>query len=171
LTDAAVRTFVDAARHAVLATVDPAGMPRLVPIGFVLDEASAGEATTTGKDPDGTPLVLYSAIDEKPKRMADPLALARVRDLLARPAASVLVDRWSEDWERLGWVRLACRGEIVRPDADRPGSGAEAAAHARAVAALRAKYPQYVAQHLEARPLIRLTCTVAGSWGAIEEEP
>src|SRR5439155_22371378 len=87
-----LRAFIAAARRGVLATIDPDDMPRLVPICYVL-----------ATEPQGDSLVLYSALDEKPKRVGDPLALARVRDLLARPAAAVLVDRWSEDWQRLGW--------------------------------------------------------------------
>jgi PPOX class probable F420-dependent enzyme len=143
--------FIANARRATLATIDPRGRPRLVPLCYVAESDAAGELT------------LHSAIDHKPKRAGDPLRLARVRDLLARPEASLLVDRWSEDWERLAWVRLDCRAEIL--PADQGGD-----ARARAIAALRAKYPQYRAQDLEERPLIRLVCSVAASWGAIEEE-
>jgi PPOX class probable F420-dependent enzyme len=148
--------FVAAARRATLATLDARGRPRLVPICFVVDTQGADGAT-------GERLTLYSAIDEKPKRSADPLDLARVRDLRARPAASVLVDRWSEDWDQLGWVRLDCQAEILSADDADDG-------RPWAIAILRAKYPQYRAQNLEQRPLIRLTCSVAASWGATEEE-
>jgi PPOX class probable F420-dependent enzyme len=146
-----LRRFIANARRATLATLDPRGRPRLVPLCYVADGDAAGE------------LILHSAIDQKPKRAGDPLELARVRDLRARPDASLLVDRWSEDWDRLAWVRLDCRAEIL--PADRASD-----ARARAIAALRAKYPQYRAQSLEERPLIRLVCSVAASWGAIEEE-
>ena len=54
---------------------------------------------------------LYTPIDEKPKKTDDPLALARVRDITAHPAVWLLVDRWSEDWSRLAWLRLEGRGE------------------------------------------------------------
>jgi len=143
--------FIASARRATLATIDPGGRPRLVPLCYVAESDAAGE------------LILHSAIDHKPKRAGDPLQLARVRDLRARPDASVLVDRWSEDWDQLAWVRLDCRAEILP---------AEAAGEARAgaIAALRDKYPQYREQNLEERPLIRLVCAVAASWGAIEEE-
>ena len=49
--------------------------------------------------------VLYTPIDDKPKRSDDPMALARVRDILADPRVTVLVDRWDEDWTRLAWLR------------------------------------------------------------------
>jgi PPOX class probable F420-dependent enzyme len=144
---------VAAARSGVLATTVDDGRPRQVPIAFVVWEP-----------PDDDRLTLFSPIDDKPKRTADPLALARVRDLRARPSATVLVDRWSEDWDELAWVRLGCRGTIVEPDA-------EPQAHARAIAALRAKYPQYATHRLESRPLIRLDCVVTRTWGTLEEEP
>ena len=154
----ALRRFVAAARSAVLATVDAAGDPRLVPICYVLgDRADPGVRASAD---DG--LTLYSPIDEKPKRTSDPLALARVRDIAARPRTAVLVERWSEEWRDLGWVRLACTATIVDPSR-------EPDQHASAIAGLRAKYPQYRAQRLESRPLIRLDCTVASAWGAIEE--
>jgi PPOX class probable F420-dependent enzyme len=149
--------LVAEARRAVLATLDPAGRPRLVPICLVAEPDSPG-----GSEADSG-LVLYSPLDEKPKRASDPMRLARVRDLLARPEAAVLVDRWAEDWDGLAWVRLACRGRLLAPN------GPDAKEHARSVAALRAKYPQYRTQALEARPLIRLDCTVAATWGALGE--
>jgi PPOX class probable F420-dependent enzyme len=139
----AERRFVMEARRAVLATIDPDGRPRLVPVCHVLAGA---------RD------VLYSPIDEKPKRSADPRALARVRDILARPEVVVLVDRWDEEWRRLAWVRLAGAAELIEPDH---------AEHAGAVAALRAKYAQYAAHRLEARPVIRVAVARVASWGAL----
>jgi PPOX class probable F420-dependent enzyme len=139
------------ARRAILATTDDEGRPRQVPITFVVASPSAGDGLT-----------LYSPIDEKRKRTADALALARVRDLRARPSATVLVDRWSEDWDDLAWVRLACEGSIV-------DARSHPEIHADAVAGLRAKYPQYATHRLESRPLIRLDCVVARTWGTVEE--
>jgi PPOX class probable F420-dependent enzyme len=141
--------FVAGARRATLATVSPDGGPRLVPVCFVL----ADGADRLGR------AVLYTPLDEKPKRSDDPRDLARVRDLLARPRATLLVDRWSEDWTWLGWIRLLGTGELLEPAP--PG----AAEHARAVAALRAKYPEYAKQALETRPLIRLTIDRVVAWG------
>src|SRR4051812_19595009 len=98
------RAFVAAGRTATLATLDPQGQPRLVPICFVLG----------GDDRMGRPRV-YTPIDEKPKASAAPKQLARVRALLILPAAPLLVDRWDEDWSRLGWVRLYGGAEILEP--------------------------------------------------------
>jgi PPOX class probable F420-dependent enzyme len=147
--------FVAEARRAVLATIRPDGEPRLVPVCFVLVD-----------EPDdlGRPL-LYSPIDEKPKRSADPHRLGRVQDLLVLPAVTLLVDRWSEDWERLGWVRLSGRAQILEPEPH------ERAEHAAAVATLRAKYPQYDEQALEARPLIRMSIDRVQRWGDVVPTP
>jgi len=147
------RAFLDEARRAVLATISPGGQPRLVPICFSLDPAGP---------------VLYTPIDEKPKREDDPLALARVRDIAADPMVSLLVDRWDEDWSRLAWLRADGRAALLPPIQDDSGE------HASAVAALRARYPQYKTHRLEARPLIRISIERVTDWGAIalqEPEP
>jgi PPOX class probable F420-dependent enzyme len=146
--DDARRAFLDAARTATLATTRPDGRPRLVPICFVVSGAS-----------DGATAVLYSPLDEKPKATADPLALGRVRDLLARPEATLLVHRWSEDWTNLGWIRIDARADVMPP------GGHE---HASAAAALRRKYAQYEGHDLETRPILRFTPTALTAWGRIE---
>jgi PPOX class probable F420-dependent enzyme len=143
---AAQRAFLGSARRAVLGTITPDGRPRLVPICFVVD---------------GDRPLLYTPIDDKPKRDDDPLALARVRDILADPRLTVLVDRWDEDWTRLAWVRGAGRAAVLAPTAD----GAE---HRAAVAALRAKYEQYTTHRLETRPLIRITLERVTDWGPLD---
>ncbi len=154
--DGSQRAFLAAARSATLATIAPDGRPRLVPICFVVLGADAAAR-------------VYSPLDDKPKASADPLDLARVRDLLARPAATLLVDRWSEDWDRLGWLRLDVRATIVEPGAGgahdggtEPGEGGD---HASAVAALRAKYPQYERHRLGARPILRFEIERVVAWG------
>ncbi|MFL5685266.1 MAG: TIGR03668 family PPOX class F420-dependent oxidoreductase [Chloroflexota bacterium] len=132
----AERELLESARRATLATIAGDGRPRLVPVCFVL----IGD-------------VVWSPIDEKPKSVDDVRSLARVRDILGNPRASILVDRWSEDWADLGWVRLSGHASVVDSD--------EAA-----VAALRAKYPQYADHDLEARPMIRFEIARASSWTA-----
>lgn len=102
---------------------------------------------------------LYSAIDEKPKRSPDPQALGRVRDIARSPRASLLVDRWDEDWSRLAWLRVDGSALLVAPDVEADGE------HRLAVAALRERYPQYERQGLERRPVIRLIVEHAVSWG------
>ena len=145
------RRLLAEARRAVLATLDGAGRPRLVPVCFV---GSSDDPAT------GAP-VIHTPLDEKPKRTTDPLRLARVRDIAARPAVSILVDRWSEDWAELAWLRVHGEAAVLGPDD--PASAAE---RASAIAALRAKYPQYAGHDLAARPLIRIVLSGAVAWAA-----
>jgi PPOX class probable F420-dependent enzyme len=140
----AERAFLASARTATLATIAPDGAPRLVPCCFVLDP--------------GRP-VIHTPIDEKPKTSIDPGSLARVRDIRARPAVSILVDRWDEDWDRLAWLRAVGHASLVGPQD--PG-------HAAVVAALRAKYDQYRTQRLEVRPIIRIELERVTSWGHLD---
>ena len=92
-------------------------------------------------------------MDEKPKAVDDPRSLARVRDILERPTATLLVDRWSEDWHELAWVRIDGHAAVVDSDP-------------AAVTALRAKYPQYADHALESRPMIRIAIEAVRSWSA-----
>jgi PPOX class probable F420-dependent enzyme len=149
-------SFLAEARTAVLATTDPAGRPRLVPICFVVPGADGGDAVGP---------LLYTPLDEKPKRVADPHELARVRDIAARPEVTVLVDRWDEDWRRLAWLRLHGRAELIEP-----ADAARATERATAIAALRAKYPQYATHGLASSPLIRIAVQEVASWGDVARE-
>ena len=133
--------FLADARRAVLVTIDPAGLPRPVPICHVLLDGA-----------------VYTPLDEKPKASADPLALARVRDIEARPDVVLLVDRWSEDWTSLAWLRVYGRATVIAGGVD---------GHAEAVAALREKYPQYAGHRLGERPVIRVVPVRSRSWGAL----
>lgn len=138
------RAFLQTARRAVLATIAPGGRPRLVPICFVIDPARP---------------ILYTPIDEKPKEATDAMQLARIRDLIADPRVSVLVDRWEETWVRLAWVRCLGSASLVEPG-DVPERGA-------AIASLRSKYEQYATHQLEALPIIRIAIQQTTSWGAV----
>ena len=82
-----------------------------------------------------------------------------MRDLLADPRVTVLVDRWDEDWTRLAWLRGHGTASLLEP------AGEDAAEHALAVAALRAKYPQYATHDLAGRPIIQIVLERATSWG------
>lgn len=140
------RAFLEVARTATLATIDAEGRPRLVPICFVV----AGAVD----DP-----ILWSPLDEKPKRSGDPRSLARVRDILARPDVTLLVDHWSEAWSELRWLRVVGRAALVEPDpADTTVRDV--------IAALRAKYPPYLEHDLERRPMLRIAMESVVRWSA-----
>jgi PPOX class probable F420-dependent enzyme len=142
--------FLVRARTAVLATIDDGGAPRLVPICFVVG---------------GDPAIVYSPLDDKPKRVADPRRLARVHDIVERPKVVLLVDRWTEDWTKLGWLRLTGIARLIEPDD--PASHAE---HADAVGVLLQKYPQYRTHRLEERPIIRIAIERRRSWGNLKPD-
>ena len=143
------------ARRGVLATIAPDGRPRLVPIAYAFAPVE-GTADSTA---DSKAVVLYSALDEKPKSVDDPMRLARVRDVLERPQVTVLVDRWSEEWAALAWLRLDGTALVVQP------AGDERSEHTRALDLLRQRYPQYLDQRLEDRPILRIEVNRASSWG------
>ena len=132
----AERELLASARRATLGTIAADGRPRLVPVCFVLIDD-----------------VVWSPLDEKPKSVADVRSLARVRDILERPPVTLLVDRWSEDWSALRWLRIDGRAAVVESDP-------------AAVAALRAKYPQYADHDLESPPMIRIEMASVRSWAA-----
>jgi PPOX class probable F420-dependent enzyme len=143
----AERDLLFAERCAVLATINDRGTARLVPIAYV---------PVLGDDG----LRIYSALDEKPKSVADPRDLARVRDLSERPRVTLLVDHWDESWSALGWLRMDGTATLVEPT-DPPGGG-----HADAVRLLRDRYPQYATHALEQRPVIRIDVDRITSWFA-----
>ena len=136
----AVARFLDSIRVARLATADRNGVPHLVPVCFAMAAPR-----------------LYITIDEKPKQ-ASGRAMKRIRNILENPPVAVLVDRYDEDWSRLGWVML-------RGPADILDAGAE---HAVAQAMLRARYPQLQAMRIEAEPVIALTAERVTHWGNLD---
>jgi len=108
-----MRRRVAEARVGRLATVTPSGLPHIVPCCFVLE----GDT-------------VYSAVDHKPKSTFD---LARLENLRATGIASLLVDHYEEEWERLWWVRLDGAGRVEEGGETRE----------RALGLLAAKYEQY----------------------------
>ena len=131
------RRFLSHCRVAHLATADGKGQPHVVPVCFAMTEST-----------------LYITIDEKPKR-ARGAALKRLRNIAENPAVAVTVDRYDEDWARLGWVMLRGRAEILT-------QGKE---HDDAQALLRSRYPQLRAMAIAASPVIAIRIARATSWG------
>ncbi|HET8528737.1 MAG TPA: TIGR03668 family PPOX class F420-dependent oxidoreductase [Gaiellaceae bacterium] len=125
-----------AAPVARLATLDADGRPHLVPIVFAIAGAT-----------------LYTAVDEKPKRAGG--ELRRLRNARARPAATVLVDHYADDWRELWWVRL--RGSARVLDGGREADDA--------IALLVAKYAQYAGAPPRP-PVLALDVEETRSWRA-----
>ena len=123
------------ARVARLATIDPDGRAHLVPFCFALEGG-----------------VLYSVVDQKPKRSRN---LRRLRNLRERPWATVLVDHYEEDWSALWWVRLRGTARVLE-------DGEEAR---RALVVLTEKYPQY-RREPPGGPVIALDVAEWRTWDA-----
>jgi PPOX class probable F420-dependent enzyme len=121
--------LLSSARVARLALLDERDLPRVLPVTFAVWEGA-----------------VWSAIDRKPKRTAEP---ARVRRLRRRPDAALLVDRYDDDWSRLAWLEL--RGTVtIHPIGP-------------ALDALARKYDQYRADPPPG-PLLRLEVLTAVHW-------
>jgi len=143
-----------------------------------LDSAAIGELLATwpvgrlamvsadGGGPWVTPVVfapaegsVWTPIDGKPKTGGP---LARLANAAADPRAALLLDEYSDDWSRLWWVRLdgTVRVHRLGPEQDGPA--------ASAIAALRAKYPQYRDVPLFSGPptLLELTVSRTRGWQA-----
>ncbi len=128
------RDLLGSERVARLAFVDDQNRPRVLPVTY----AVLGDS-------------VWSAIDEKPKRAAEP---ARVRYLRRRPEAALCVDRYSDDWTRLAWVQLLGRIDVVAAEES-----------ADALEALAARYQPY-RERTPPGPLLRLSVERALSWRA-----
>jgi PPOX class probable F420-dependent enzyme len=130
-----ILAFVDSCRVAHLATADALGRPHVVPVCFAYTDGA-----------------IWIAIDEKPKTTA---RLKRVRNIEENPQASLIFDRYDEDWTRLGYVLVRGSATVLtaRPDCE------------AALAALRERYEQYRSMALEGRSLIRVTPERVTSWG------
>ena len=129
--------FLREARAGHLATARANGEPSVVPVCFAAE-----------------PPHVFSVIDGKPKSV-QPLELRRVRDLTANPQAALVVDRWDEDWSRLGYLLLRGRVELIE----------EGPLHARGLGLLRAKYESYLSMKLERALVIVLTIASHHRWG------
>jgi PPOX class probable F420-dependent enzyme len=131
------RAFVLARRVAHLATADARGVPHVVAVCYAIDADA-----------------LYVTIDEKPKR-GPATSLKRLKNIAENAAVAVVVDRYDEDWSRLGWVMLRGRAEILM----------EGPEHASAQALMRARYPQLAAMRIAEHPVIAVRIERTTSWG------
>ncbi len=135
-----VRSTLETARHGYLSTASADGDPHLQPVVFQVLENS-----------------IYIAIDEKPKTT---LRLRRLTNIESNPRFALLVDRYDDDWSQLWWILLRGPADVLWPskwDQDEA---------LRAIAALRAKYPQYETMGLEERPLLKLMPDRVTRWSA-----
>ena len=130
-----MRGLVSPAPVGRLATVRRDGRPHVVPICFVVTDD-----------------VVYSAVDDKPKRHQH---LQRISNITGTGSTSLLVDEYDDDWSRLWWVRLDGRAYLVDNTAE-----AE-----RAIRSLSDKYPQY-RQQPPSGPVLALDIERWVGWSA-----
>ena len=128
-----MRERVERARSGVLSTVTAEGRPHAVPCCFVL----YGD-------------LVYSAVDAKPKST---LALRRLDNLAANPAACLLVDRYDDDWSKLWWIRVDGTARVLIDCDERD----------HALDLLAAKYHQYQ-ETRPPGPVIALDITAWRAW-------
>lgn len=133
----AVRALLDRSRVAHLATADGKGRPHVIPLCYA-------------RVSDGIVFV----VDDKPKRPGK--LLKRMRNIAENPAVALVVDVYDEDWRRLEYALVHGRAEVVRDPAE----------HARALEALRARYPQYRSMALDAphNSVVRITPSRVHHW-------
>lgn len=129
------RALLEVARVARLATVRPDGRPHVVPVTFALVDQR-----------------LVTMVDHKPKQTT---RLQRVLNIEAHPSASLLIDHWSEDWDRLYWVRVDGTATVHQGDTT----------WSQGRAALAAKYHQYVDQ-LPEGPAIAIAIDRISGWSS-----
>jgi PPOX class probable F420-dependent enzyme len=130
-----MRHRIKTAMVARLATVGPDGRPHIVPITFAPADGS-----------------LYFAVDQKPKRTRN---LQRLRNIVANPGVSVLVDHYEDDWSSLWWVRVDGTARIVE----------EGAEFDQAISLLTARYEQYRSNR-PAGPVVEIKVVRMTGWSA-----
>ncbi len=136
---AEIRRFIDAQRVARFATADGNGQPHVVPVCYCLLQQD-----------------FYFSIDDKPKRTKT--GLRRIRNIEQNARVSVVIDHYEDDWQRLGWVMLNGRAEILL-DGDE---------HDSAQSALMERYPQLRQMDIAGLPVIVTRVENVRHWGRLQ---
>jgi len=98
---------------------------------------------------------IYSVLDAKPK--TTPLRqLRRVKNILANPQVSLVVDHYEENWDKLQYILVSGDAELLESDEK----------WVVAIAMLREKYPQYQAMDLDQSPVIKITPVRYSPWSS-----
>lgn len=130
--------FIRDQRVAHLATVDSNAQPHAVPIVYAFD----GQR-------------IFTPVDEKPKKVGA-YQLQRVRNIQENSRVALIIDEYSEDWNRLAWLQIRGEAKIVT-------SGN---LYVSGVQLLSSKYPQYQEMPLARRPLIVIAPEKVTGWRA-----
>jgi PPOX class probable F420-dependent enzyme len=95
INDIYLKTIIDKATVARLATVDSEYKPHVVPVVFVFDNDR-----------------YFIPIDEKTKR-SRPENLKRVKNIQQNPNVALLIDEYNEDWRQLYFIMIQGKASIV----------------------------------------------------------
>jgi PPOX class probable F420-dependent enzyme len=90
-----INAIIYRARVARLATADSKAIPHIVPVVFAFD----GEK-------------YYIPVDEKTKT-TKPDKLRRIKNIEINPAVALLIDEYSEDWEKLLFIMIQGKASIL----------------------------------------------------------
>jgi len=146
LTPSQIRLLASA-RTGHLATAGLTGAPHVIPVCFAL----GGEPIQSD--------VIYSVLDQKPKRTSL-TRLRRVRNILANPQVSLVVDHYEEAWDRLWYILIRGHAELLLEGEER----------VQAIALLRQKYDQYQAMDIDDNPVIKIVAEGTVVWGLDDGE-
>ena len=95
--DTYLKTIINKAKVARLATADLEYKPHLVPVVFVFDNDRN---------------CYFIPIDEKTKR-SGPENLKRVKNIQENPKVALLIDEYNEDWTKLYFIMIQGKASIV----------------------------------------------------------
>ena len=95
INDTFVKTIIDKARVARLATVDSDCKPHLIPVVFVFDNYS-----------------YFIPIDEKTKR-SRPEKLKRAKNIQQNSNVTLLIDDYNENWRKLYFIMIQGKASII----------------------------------------------------------
>ena len=95
INDAYLKTVIDKAIVARLATVDSESKPHLVPVVFVFYND-----------------YFFIPVDEKTKR-SRPENLKRVKNIQQNPNVALLIEEYNEDWRKLYFIMIQGKASII----------------------------------------------------------
>lgn len=147
ISESVIETLLATWPVARLATLNVDGSPHQIPIVFTWHGGC-----------------FWSPIDAKPKQKAQ---LMRVENAITNPIASVLIDKYDDDWTQLWWIRADLEITVVQLDAADPESLEIAR---QAIRKLEEKYLQYESTLILREPatILSMRPTAFTSWCAVE---
>ena len=130
------KEFIHNHEIAHLSTVDKNGNPHIVPIVYAYD----GD-------------LVYTPIDSKPKKI-EGTEIQRVKNIRNNSSVSVVIDDYSENWDKLSWVQIRGNAELTT----------EGPLFDKGADLIINKYPQYAEMDLNISMIIVVNPKRIVSW-------